>query len=69
MPTDGIALVTRASGGIGRAVAARLARDGMTVEIHYSGRATARRRSSTSSPSAAGRALQSSSSSANGSTA
>lgn len=32
-----VALVSGASGGIGRAVAARLARDGMAVGVHYAG--------------------------------
>ncbi|WP_418953448.1 SDR family oxidoreductase [Streptomyces cinnabarinus] len=33
-----IALVTGATGGIGRATALRLARDGMAVAVHYAGR-------------------------------
>ena len=35
--TDRIAIVTGASGGIGHAVAVRLARAGMAVAVHYSG--------------------------------
>lgn len=36
-PAPRIAIVTGGSGGIGRATAARLARDGMAVVVHYAG--------------------------------
>jgi 3-oxoacyl-[acyl-carrier protein] reductase len=37
--TDRVALVTGGSGGIGRAICARLAQDGMSVAVHYAGNA------------------------------
>ena len=37
--TNKVAIITGASGGIGGAIAERLARDGFTVIVHYAGNA------------------------------
>ena len=54
--TDRVAIVTGASGGIGHAVAVRLAKAGMAVAVHYAGNSDRARPSPTrSSPRAAAR--------------
>ena len=43
-PSNRVAIVTGAAGGIGAKVAERLARDGLTVVVNYAGNAVPARR-------------------------
>jgi 3-oxoacyl-[acyl-carrier protein] reductase len=52
-----VAIVTGASGGIGRAVAIRLARDGFAVVVHYSGNAAKAEDAVAEIKAASGRAI------------
>ena len=55
--THRVAVVTGASGGIGRAVAERLARDGMPVVVHYGGNAARAEETVASITAGGGRAV------------
>jgi 3-oxoacyl-[acyl-carrier protein] reductase len=55
--TDRVAIVTGASGGIGRAVAVRLAAHGMSVAVHYSGNRERAQETADQVVAAGGRAL------------
>jgi 3-oxoacyl-[acyl-carrier protein] reductase len=55
--TDRVAIVTGASGGIGRAVAVRLAQEGMAVAVHYVGHRDRAQQTADEIVAAGGRAL------------
>jgi 3-oxoacyl-[acyl-carrier protein] reductase len=55
--TDRVAIVTGGSGGIGRAVAVRLAESGMAVAVHYSGNRDRAQETADQVVAAGGRAL------------
>jgi 3-oxoacyl-[acyl-carrier protein] reductase len=55
--TDRVAIVTGASGGIGRAVAVRLGAQGMSVAVHYSGNRARAQETADQVVAAGGRAL------------